>query len=34
MSAAMAKAMVRLAGEWWLTQQLARGARLTAEALT
>jgi glycosyltransferase involved in cell wall biosynthesis len=31
---AMAKAMVRLAGEWWLTQQLARGARLTAEALT
>ncbi|MGH7510398.1 MAG: glycosyltransferase family 4 protein [Gemmatimonadales bacterium] len=31
---AMARAMVRLAGEWWLTQQLARGARLTAEALT
>jgi phosphatidylinositol alpha 1,6-mannosyltransferase len=31
---AMARSMVRLAGEWWLTQQLARGARQTAEALT
>jgi glycosyltransferase involved in cell wall biosynthesis len=31
---AMARAMVRLTGEWWLTQQLARGARSTAEALT
>jgi glycosyltransferase involved in cell wall biosynthesis len=31
---AMARAMVRLTGEWWLTQQLAQGARSTAEALT
>jgi phosphatidylinositol alpha 1,6-mannosyltransferase len=31
---AMAKAMVRLAGEWWLTKQLSRGARSTAESLT
>lgn len=32
--AAMARAMVRLAGDWALTQRLARGARRTAEALT
>lgn len=31
---AMARSMVRVAGEWWLAQQLARGARQTAEALT
>jgi phosphatidylinositol alpha 1,6-mannosyltransferase len=31
---AMSRAMVRLAGEWWLTKQLSRGARATAEALT
>jgi glycosyltransferase involved in cell wall biosynthesis len=31
---AMAQAMLRLVGERVLTQQLARGARATAEALT
>jgi phosphatidylinositol alpha 1,6-mannosyltransferase len=31
---AMARAMVRLAEDWGLTQRLARGARRTAEALT
>jgi glycosyltransferase involved in cell wall biosynthesis len=31
---AMAKAMVRLVGEWWLTKQLSQGARSTAESLT
>jgi phosphatidylinositol alpha 1,6-mannosyltransferase len=30
----MAAAMVRLAGDWGLTQRLSRGARRTAEALT
>lgn len=31
---AMAQAMVKLAGDWTLTQRLSRGARRTAEALT
>lgn len=31
---AMARAMVRLVGEWWLTNQLSLGARLTAATLT
>jgi phosphatidylinositol alpha 1,6-mannosyltransferase len=33
-TAAMARAMVRLAGDWTLNQRLARGARRTAEALS
>jgi phosphatidylinositol alpha 1,6-mannosyltransferase len=32
--AAMARAMVKLAGEWGLAQRLARGARRTAESLS